>query len=108
MASPRKSGEPARPEATVSRTYRAAIRIGEDYVTLEETIVLPLDASDEEVAKAVDLGWRIYRQRPRSATPTLPRATVNGTTSPPSRKTSPGRTSNWHPTPRNTTLIWSR
>jgi hypothetical protein len=61
MAPPRKSGEPARPEATVSRTYRAAIRIGEDYVTLEETIVLPLDASDEEVAKAVDLGWRIYQ-----------------------------------------------
>ena len=61
MAPPRKTGEPARPEATVSRTYRAAIRIGEDYITLEETIVLPLDASDEEVAKAVDLGWRIYR-----------------------------------------------
>ncbi|MGQ9895188.1 MAG: hypothetical protein ACUVSY_15435, partial [Roseiflexus sp.] len=61
MASPRKVSEPARSEATVSRTYRAAIRIGEDYITLEETIVLPLDAGDEEVAKAVDLGWRIYR-----------------------------------------------
>ncbi|MCS6841703.1 MAG: hypothetical protein RMJ55_15685 [Roseiflexaceae bacterium] len=60
MASPRKT-EPARSEATVSRTYRAAIRIGEDYVTLEETIVLPLDATDEDVKKAVDLGWRIYQ-----------------------------------------------
>ncbi|GIW01053.1 hypothetical protein [Roseiflexus sp.] len=60
MASPRKT-EPTRPESTVSRTYRAAIRIGEDYVTLEETIVLPLDATDEEVHKAVDLGWRIYQ-----------------------------------------------
>lgn len=45
----------------VSRTYRAAIRIGEDFITLEETVTLPLDASDEEVAQAVDLGWRIYR-----------------------------------------------
>ncbi len=60
MASPRKT-EPTRPEASVSRTYRAAIRIGEDYITLEETIILPLDATDEEVAKAVDLGWRIYQ-----------------------------------------------
>ncbi|MFQ3630410.1 hypothetical protein [Roseiflexus sp.] len=60
MASPRKT-EPTRPEAAVSRTYRAAIRIGEDYITLEETIVLPIDATDEEVAKAVDLGWRIYQ-----------------------------------------------
>jgi hypothetical protein len=60
MASPRKT-EPTRSEPTVSRTYRAAIRIGEDYVTLEETIVLPLDATDEEVKKAVELGWRIYQ-----------------------------------------------
>lgn len=65
MASPRKT-EPTRSESTVSRTYRAAIRIGEDYVTLEETIVLPLDATDEEVQKAVELGWRIY-QAQRSA-----------------------------------------
>lgn len=57
MASPRKSGD----ERQVSRTYRAAIRIGEDFITLEETIALPLDASDEEVAQAVELGWRIYR-----------------------------------------------
>ncbi len=56
MASPRKGDE-----RLVSRTYRAAIRIGEDFITLEETIALPLDASDEEVAQAVDLGWRIYR-----------------------------------------------
>jgi hypothetical protein len=57
MATPRKGGD----ERMVSRTYRAAIRIGEDFITLEETIALPLDASDEEVAQAVDLGWRIYR-----------------------------------------------
>jgi hypothetical protein len=57
MPSPRKSGE----ERLVSRTYRAAIRIGEDFITLEETIALPLDASDEEVAQAVELGWRVYR-----------------------------------------------
>jgi hypothetical protein len=62
MASPRKSDD-----RTVSRTYRAAIRIGEDFITLEETIALPLDASDEEVAQAVDLGWRIYRAQREAA-----------------------------------------
>jgi hypothetical protein len=63
MASPRKSGD----ERTISRTYRAAIRIGEDFITLEETIALPIDASDEEVAQAVDLGWRIYRAQREAA-----------------------------------------
>jgi hypothetical protein len=63
MASPRKSGD----ERLVSRTYRAAIRLGEDFVTLEETITLPLDASDEEVNQAVDLGWRIYRAQREAA-----------------------------------------
>ncbi|HWQ14334.1 MAG TPA: hypothetical protein VNL77_16160 [Roseiflexaceae bacterium] len=62
MASPRKSAEDQRAsERSVSRTYRAAIRLGEDFITLEETITLPIDASDEEVAQAVDLGWRIYQ-----------------------------------------------
>jgi hypothetical protein len=56
MAPARKSEE-----RTISRTYRAAIRIGEDFITLEETVTLPIDASDEEVAQAVDLGWRIYQ-----------------------------------------------
>jgi hypothetical protein len=63
MATPRKSGD----ERIVSRTYRAAIRIGEDFITLEETIALPLDASDEEVTQAVDLGWRIYRAQREAA-----------------------------------------
>jgi hypothetical protein len=63
MATTRKSGE----DRMVSRTYRAAIRIGEDFITLEETIALPLDASDEEVAQAVDLGWRIYRAQREAA-----------------------------------------
>ncbi|HMQ35521.1 MAG TPA: hypothetical protein PKD53_32725 [Chloroflexaceae bacterium] len=48
-------------ERSVTRTYRAAVRLGEDFVTLEETITLPVEASDEEVQRAVDLGWRIYR-----------------------------------------------
>jgi hypothetical protein len=63
MASPRKAGD----ERTVSRTYRAAIRIGEDFVTLEETITLPIDASDDEVAMAIDLGWRIFRAQREAA-----------------------------------------
>jgi hypothetical protein len=63
MATPRKSGD----ERMVSRTYRAAIRIGEDFITLEETIALPIDASDEEVGQAVDLGWRVYRAQKEAA-----------------------------------------
>ena len=57
MAMPRKNGD----ERSVSRTYRAAIRIGEDFITLEETVTLPVDASDDDIAQAVDLGLRIYR-----------------------------------------------
>ncbi|MBX0326774.1 hypothetical protein K2Z83_03645 [Oscillochloris sp. ZM17-4] len=56
MASPK----PTPGERSVTRTYRAAIRLGEDFITLEETVTLPLDASDEDVQRAVDLGWRIY------------------------------------------------
>jgi len=63
MATPRKSGD----DRMVSRTYRAAIRIGEDFITMEETIALPLDASDEELAQAVDLGWRIFRAQREAA-----------------------------------------
>ena len=63
MASPRKSGD----DRMVSRTYRAAIRLGEDFITLEETVSLPIDASDEEVTQAVDLGWRIYRAQREAA-----------------------------------------
>lgn len=48
-------------ERIVSRTYRAAIRIGEDFITLEETVTLPIDATDEDVSKAVGLGLRIYQ-----------------------------------------------
>ncbi len=48
-------------ERSVTRTYRAAVRLGEDFITLEETITLPVSASDDEVQRAVDLGWRIYR-----------------------------------------------
>jgi hypothetical protein len=48
-------------ERSVTRTYRAAVKLGDDYITLEETVTLPIDASDEEVAQAVDLGLRIYR-----------------------------------------------
>lgn len=45
---------------TVARTYRAAIRQGEDYITVEETATLPFDATDEEIQTAVDTGLRIF------------------------------------------------
>jgi hypothetical protein len=61
MASAEKRTPQAQPDRSITRTYRTAVKIGEDYITLEETISLPIDASDEEVTQAVDLGWRIYR-----------------------------------------------
>ncbi len=57
--------EPIQP--TVSRTFRAAVRIGEDFYTVEETVTLPIAASDEEIAQAVALGERIYRAQRAAA-----------------------------------------
>ncbi len=55
----------------VSRTYRAAIRIGEDFITLEETITLPLDATDDDISQASELGWRIYLAQRTGADATI-------------------------------------
>jgi hypothetical protein len=62
MASKKAQNEPS-----VSRTYRAAVKIGEDYVTIEETITLDIDATDEQIAHAVELGWRIFKAQQDSA-----------------------------------------
>jgi pyruvate/2-oxoglutarate dehydrogenase complex dihydrolipoamide acyltransferase (E2) component len=62
MATPRKQDD-----RLVSRTYRAAIRLGEDFITIEETIALPVDASDDEIAQAVGTGWRIYQAQKEAA-----------------------------------------
>ena len=51
---------------TIARTFRTAMRIGEDFITIEETITLPTDATDDEVEQAVQLGWRIYRAQRES------------------------------------------
>ncbi|MFZ9857608.1 MAG: hypothetical protein ACO3F2_04650 [Roseiflexaceae bacterium] len=62
MASKKAHSEPS-----VSRTYRAAVKIGEDYVTIEETITLDMDATDEQIAQSVELGWRIFKAQQDSA-----------------------------------------
>src|ERR687885_648118 len=54
-------------QSTISRTFRAAIRIGEDFYTVEETITLPIDAGDDEIAQAVDTGMRIYEAQRAAA-----------------------------------------
>lgn len=56
---------PAKPqsERSVTRTYRTAIKLGDDFITIEETITLPIDADDQMVQQAVDLGWRIFRSQ---------------------------------------------
>ncbi len=50
-------------EATVTRTMRVAIKVADNYYTLEETISLPPGASDTQIAEAVGTGWRIYEQQ---------------------------------------------
>jgi hypothetical protein len=54
-------------DTLISRTMRAAIRIGEDFYTLEETITLPADANEAAITQAVDLGWQIYRAQRAAA-----------------------------------------
>lgn len=53
---------------TVTRTIRAAIRIGEDFYTIEETITLPADANEAAITQAVALGWQVYRAQREAAT----------------------------------------
>jgi nucleotide-binding universal stress UspA family protein len=53
-------------ESSITRTLRAALRIGEDFYTLEESITLPLDAGDEQIQEAVELGWRIFEAQQQS------------------------------------------
>jgi hypothetical protein len=50
-------------QRSVTRTYRAAIRLGEDYITVEETITLPLGATDAQIQQATDLGLRIFQSQ---------------------------------------------
>jgi len=52
----------------VSRIYRAAIRVGEDFYTIEEQVCLPLDATDDDIARAIELGTRIYTAQAESVT----------------------------------------
>jgi hypothetical protein len=47
-------------QPVISRTLRAAVKVGDDYYTVEETISLPPTASDEQIAQAVATGLRIY------------------------------------------------
>lgn len=51
---------------TIARTFRTAMRIGEDFITLEETITMPADATDDELEQAVQLGWRIFKAQRES------------------------------------------
>lgn len=46
--------------SSVTRTLRAAVKVGDDYYTVEETICLPTDASDDEITQAVMTGLRMY------------------------------------------------
>lgn len=46
---------------SVAQTARAAVKVRDDYFTLESTITLPPDASDATIAEAVATSTRIYQ-----------------------------------------------
>src|SRR5690242_20213376 len=48
------------PERSVTQVSRIAVRIGEDFYTLESVVTLAPGASDEEISTAIDTGTRIY------------------------------------------------
>ena len=47
--------------STVTRLMRASIKLGDDFVTIEECVVLPIGASDTQIADAVTTGLRIFQ-----------------------------------------------
>jgi hypothetical protein len=47
-------------QASVTRTLRAAVKVGDDYYTIEESITLPPSAGDDQIAQAVATGLRMY------------------------------------------------
>jgi hypothetical protein len=47
-------------QTSVTRTLRAAVKVGDDYYTIEETITLPPTASDDQISQAVATGLRMY------------------------------------------------
>ena len=54
-------GKAAQHPATVTRVMRASIKIGHDFLTLEESVVLPVGANDAAIAEAVATGLRIFQ-----------------------------------------------
>ena len=67
---------------SVSQVARVAVKIGDDYHTLESTVTLPPGASDAEIAEAVETGTRIYtaQQAAMNALITALRAAVPAAT----------------------------
>ncbi len=47
-------------QPSITRTFRAAIKLGDDYFTVEETICLQPGATEAMISEAVQTGIRIY------------------------------------------------
>lgn len=50
----------------IEHTYRAAIRCGEDFITVEQKLILPPDSTDEEIATAIGTAERIFAAQQES------------------------------------------
>lgn len=48
-------------QSLVTRVMRAAVKIGDDYYTIEESVTLSATASEDEIREAVETGLRIYQ-----------------------------------------------
>lgn len=51
---------PKNEQSLVTRVMRAAVKIGDDYYTVEESITLSPSAGEDEIREAVETGMRIY------------------------------------------------
>ncbi len=71
MASAAQSRQTPQTERSVSRVYRVARKIGDDYYTIEEVVVLGVGATDDEIACAIELGTRIYQAQQEAASAQL-------------------------------------
>ncbi|MDP9311722.1 MAG: hypothetical protein M3R24_12720 [Chloroflexota bacterium] len=56
---------------TVTRTRRHAVKVGDEYITLEETITLPLNTEPLEIQAAVQLGVQINAAQEAAFAPLL-------------------------------------
>ena len=60
----------------IEHTYRAAVKCGEDSTAIEQKLILPPDATDDEIAQAISTAERIYAAQHESVERQIAQARV--------------------------------